>query len=55
LLVDRGHRADATRLAGRARDGFATLEFEPELRTQVETWAREAGLSLPRPAARAAD
>jgi tetratricopeptide (TPR) repeat protein len=52
LLVDRGRRAEAARLATRARDGFATQEFEPELRTQVETWAREVGIRLFKPAAR---
>jgi tetratricopeptide (TPR) repeat protein len=52
LLVDRARRAEAARLATRARDGFAAQEFEPELRTQVETWAREVGLTLAKRAAR---
>jgi hypothetical protein len=48
LLLDSGRRAEAARQATRARDGFATLEFEPELRAEVEAWAREVGLGLPR-------
>jgi hypothetical protein len=50
LLLDRGQRADAARMAARARDGFATRQFEPALRAQVETWAREVALKLPTPA-----
>jgi hypothetical protein len=47
LLVSRGRRAQAVRQAVRAREGFATLEFEPKLREEVEKWAREVGLGLP--------
>jgi hypothetical protein len=47
VLARRGQRAEATRQAGLARDGFATLPVTRRLREQVEQWARNAGLALP--------